>query len=47
MGLILHDWNLDEKRMLLNMAYKALPEGGAGAVGRTGQGDGRAGGTTR
>jgi hypothetical protein len=29
MGHILHDWNLDEKRMLLNKAYQALPEGGA------------------
>ena len=29
MGHILHDWNLDEKRMLLNKAYEALPEGGA------------------
>jgi hypothetical protein len=29
MGHILHDWNLDEKRMLLSKAYDALPEGGA------------------
>lgn len=29
MGHILHDWNLDEKRMLLDKAYAALPEGGA------------------
>ncbi len=29
MGHILHDWNLDQKRMLLDKAYKALPEGGA------------------
>jgi SAM-dependent methyltransferase len=29
MGHILHDWNLDEKRMLLQKAYRALPEGGA------------------
>jgi len=29
MGHILHDWNLDEKRMLLDKAYRALPEGGA------------------
>lgn len=29
MGHILHDWNLDEKRMLLRKAYDALPEGGA------------------
>jgi len=29
MGHILHDWNLDEKRMLLDKAYQALPEKGA------------------
>jgi hypothetical protein len=29
MGHILHDWNLDEKRMLVAKAYDALPEGGA------------------
>jgi hypothetical protein len=29
MGHILHDWNLDEKRMLLEKAYAALPPGGA------------------
>jgi hypothetical protein len=29
MGHILHDWNLDEKRTLLQKAYDALPEGGA------------------
>jgi hypothetical protein len=29
MGHILHDWNLDEKRMLLDKAYRALPAGGA------------------
>jgi hypothetical protein len=29
MGHILHDWNLDEKRMLLAKAYEALPAGGA------------------
>lgn len=29
MGHILHDWDLDEKRMLLDKAYAALPEGGA------------------
>jgi len=29
MGHILHDWNLDEKRMLVRKAYEALPEGGA------------------
>jgi O-methyltransferase domain/Dimerisation domain len=29
MGHILHDWNLDEKRLLLQKAYDALPAGGA------------------
>jgi hypothetical protein len=29
MGHILHDWNLDEKRMLIGKAYAALPKGGA------------------
>ena len=29
MGHILHDWNLDEKRMLIRKAYEALPEGGS------------------
>lgn len=29
MGHILHDWNLEEKRVLLDKAYRALPEGGA------------------
>ena len=29
MGHILHDWNLDEKGMLLRKAYDALPSGGA------------------
>ncbi len=29
MGHILHDWNLDEKLMLLKKAYEVLPEGGA------------------
>jgi hypothetical protein len=29
MGHILHDWNLEEKRMLLRKAYDALPAGGA------------------
>ncbi|HUE80546.1 MAG TPA: methyltransferase [Pyrinomonadaceae bacterium] len=29
MGHILHDWNLEEKRMLLDKAYRALPDGGA------------------
>jgi O-methyltransferase domain len=29
MGMILHDWNLDIKRMLIRKAYDALPKGGA------------------
>jgi SAM-dependent methyltransferase len=29
MGHILHDWNLGEKRALLEKAYRALPKGGA------------------
>jgi hypothetical protein len=29
MGHILHDWGLDEKRLLLQKAYDALPDGGA------------------
>ncbi len=29
MGHILHDWNLEEKRMLLTKAYEVLPTGGA------------------
>jgi hypothetical protein len=29
MGHILHDWNLDEKRVLIRKAYDAVPEGGA------------------
>ena len=29
MGHILHDWDLDEKRMLIRKAYEALPAGGA------------------
>ncbi|MDQ3755842.1 MAG: acetylserotonin O-methyltransferase [Acidobacteriota bacterium] len=29
MGHILHDWNMEEKRMLLKKAYDALPSGGA------------------
>jgi len=28
MGHILHDWNLEQKRMLVTKAYEALPEGG-------------------
>lgn len=29
MGHILHDWGMDDKRMLIGKAYDALPEGGA------------------
>jgi hypothetical protein len=29
MGLILHDWNLEKKKILVKKAYDALPEGGA------------------
>jgi len=29
MGHILHDWDLDQKQMLVAKAYEALPEGGA------------------
>ncbi len=29
MGHILHDWNLEQKRMLIAKAYAALPAGGA------------------
>ena len=29
MGLILHDWNLADKKMLIAKAYRALPTGGA------------------
>jgi precorrin-6B methylase 2 len=29
MGHILHDWNLEEKKMLLRKAYEAVPQGGA------------------
>ena len=32
MGHILHDWNLEEKKMLTRKAYEALPEGGAFVV---------------
>ena len=32
MGHILHDWNLDEKKMLVRKAYAAVPEGGAVVV---------------
>jgi hypothetical protein len=29
MGMVLHDWNLETKKMLIAKAYEALPEGGA------------------
>lgn len=29
MGHILHDWDLEIKRMLIRKAYEAVPEGGA------------------
>ena len=29
MGMILHDWNLENKKMLIAKAYRALPTGGA------------------
>ena len=29
MGHILHDWDMEEKRMLLKKAFDALPKGGA------------------
>jgi hypothetical protein len=29
MGMILHDWNLENKKMLIGKAFDALPEGGA------------------
>jgi O-methyltransferase domain/Dimerisation domain len=29
MGMILHDWGLEDKKMLMKKAYDALPEGGA------------------
>ena len=29
MGMILHDWNLEHKKMLIAKAYRALPDGGA------------------
>jgi predicted O-methyltransferase YrrM len=32
MGMILHDWNLDKKRILIHKAYDALPPGGAFVV---------------
>ena len=32
MGHILHDWNMEEKRMLIKKAYEAVPSGGAFVV---------------
>ncbi len=32
MGHILHDWNLEEKKVLLQKAYDAVSEGGAVVV---------------
>jgi hypothetical protein len=32
MGHVLHDWNLEVKRMLVRKAYEALPDGGAYVV---------------
>jgi hypothetical protein len=29
MGMLLRDWNLEAKRILLEKAYEALPSGGA------------------
>ena len=32
MGMILHDWNLEQKKHLIRLAYDALPPGGAFVV---------------
>lgn len=32
MGMILHDWDLQHKKMLIEKAYRALPPGGAFAA---------------
>jgi hypothetical protein len=32
MGMILHDWNLEKKKILIKKAYDALPDGGAFVV---------------
>jgi hypothetical protein len=32
MGMILHDWNLEKKKLLIRKAYDALPPGGAFVV---------------
>jgi hypothetical protein len=29
MGMVLHDWNLEQKEQLVRAAYDALPDGGA------------------
>ena len=29
MGMILHDWNLEKKKILIRKAFEALPQGGA------------------
>lgn len=29
MGMILHDWNLEQKKLLIRKAFEALPDGGA------------------
>jgi hypothetical protein len=29
MSLVLHDWNLEQKKRLITAAYDALPDGGA------------------
>ena len=29
MGNVLHDWGIKDKKMLINKAYQALPDGGA------------------
>ena len=29
MGHILHDWNLEEKKILIRKSFEAIPEGGA------------------
>ena len=32
MGMILHDWNVDKKKILIRKAYEALQPGGAFVV---------------
>ena len=41
MGMILHDWNLENKMMLIRKAYNALPDGGTFIVVETIIDDGR------